>query len=495
MMSDVQKVVIAGGGTAGWVAAAALSSQLGKLLDVTLVESESIGTVGVGEATIPTHKTFHRLIGVDEREFMTATRATFKLGIAFENWEQQDKNYFHSFGRVGRATWMGDFQHMWQYANDRGWCGDMDDYCLELQAAKAGKFSTADKTNINYAYHLDAGLYANFLRTFSEARGIKRVEGEIKHVRLHADTGYIESLVLDDGESIAGDLFIDCTGFKGLLIEKALNVGLEDWSHWLPVNRALAVQTALTEEALPYTRSMAHSAGWQWRIPLQHRVGNGFVYCNDYLSDDEAYAGLMANIQGEMVSEPRLIPFSTGKRKSQWYKNCVSLGLSSGFLEPLESTSIHLIQVGVTRLIQMFPFSGVNDALRNRFNELSNDELISIRDFLIAHYALNKRGEGFWRERVAVPLPDSLRQRLELYKTSAIAYQDGSDLFRVDSWNQVLRGQGFHSEGYHQMGGLVAEQELKSALQDLKAGIDRTVKSMPKHADFLRQYGVNAEIS
>lgn len=489
-MSNVMRVVIAGGGTAGWIAAAALSSQLGQLLEITLVESESIGTVGVGEATIPTHKAFHRLLGIDEREFMKATRATFKLGIAFEHWAQHGDRYFHSFGRVGRSTWMGDFQHMWQYAHDRGWCGDMDEFCLELQAAEAGKFATSEKSSINYAYHLDAGLYARFLREFSEKRKVKRVEGKIKTVSLHAGTGDIESLQLDSGECVGGDLFIDCTGFSGLLIEKALNVGFEDWSHWLPVNRAIAVQTQLNEEIKPYTRSMAHSAGWQWRIPLQHRVGNGFVYCSDYISDDQAHAALLANIEGHLVSEPKLIPFSTGKRKFQWYKNCVSLGLSSGFLEPLESTSIHLIQVGITRLIQLFPFGGETAALRQRYNELSHEELVSIRDFLIAHYVLNNRSEKFWLDRANFDVPDSLKQRLELYKNNAIAYQEGGDLFRVDSWNQVLRGQGFSSEGFHQMGALVPENELKTALADLKAGINRVVDRMPKHADFLQRYGV-----
>ncbi|WP_054112511.1 tryptophan halogenase family protein [Marinagarivorans algicola] len=486
----VKKVVIAGGGTAGWITAAALSSQLGRLLDITLIESDSIGTVGVGEATIPTHKSFHQLLGIDERQFMKATRATFKLGIAFENWGQQGDRYFHSFGKVGRSTWMGHFQHMWQYANEKGLCGDIDDYCLELQAAEAGKFSLSDKANINYAYHLDAGLYAKFLRDFSEKRGVKREEGKINNVSLCVNTGFIESLTLDNGQLISGDLFIDCTGFKGILIGSALNVELEDWRHWLPVNRALAVQTTLTEEVQPYTRSMAHEAGWQWRIPLQNRIGNGFIYSNDHMSDDQAYAGLMANIQGDTVSDPKLIHFSTGKRKYQWYKNCVSLGLSSGFLEPLESTSIHLIQVGITRLIQMFPFDGVNDALRSRFNDVSNAELTSIRDFLIAHYKLNKRPENFWRERAELDLPDSLQQRLDLYKASAIAYQDDSDLFRVDSWNQVLRGQGLRSEGYHKMGYLVSDAELKRALADLKSSIEKTVNAMPKHTEFLHQYGI-----
>lgn len=487
---QIKKVVIAGGGTAGWITAAALSSQLGGLLDITLIESEDIASVGVGEATIPTHKAFHQLLGIDERQFMKATNATFKLGISFENWGQQGDCYFHSFGKVGRATWMGDFQHMWLYAKEKGLTGDseMDDYCLELQAALAGKFATSDSANINYAYHLDAGLYAEFLRKFSEKKSVNRIEGKINSVSLNANTGFIESLILDDGQKINGDLFIDCTGFRGLLIGKALNVEMEDWKHWLPVNKAFAVQTSLNEEIKPYTRSIAHGAGWQWRIPLQNRIGNGFVYSSDHLTDDQAYAEFMQKIQGEVISEPKHLNFSTGKRKHQWYKNCVSLGLSSGFLEPLESTSIHLIQVGVTRLIQMFPFNGVNDALCNRFNSISNAELTSIRDFLIAHYALNKRSEDFWRERAQVVLPDTLQQRLDLYKTSSIAFQDGSDLFRVDSWNQVLRGQGFFSEGYHHMGSLVPDADLQRALADLKSNVNRFVNGMPKHKDFLNKY-------
>lgn len=494
MVETVRKVVIAGGGTAGWITAAALSSQLGSLLDITLVESDDIGTVGVGEATIPTHKTFHRILNIDEREFMKATRATFKLGIAFENWGQVGDRYFHSFGKIGRSTWMGDFQHMWHYARSKGWCGDMDDYCFELQAAEAGKFATSEKSQINYAYHLDASLYAKFLRNYSEQRGTKRIEGKIKDVKVHPDSGFIESLALEDGQTLAGDLFIDCTGFRGLLINGALGVEYEDWSHWLPMNRALAVQTKVDEEILPYTRSIAHKAGWQWRIPLQHRVGNGLVYCSDHMSDDEAHTTLMNNISGEKVSEPRPIRFCTGKRKQVWAKNCIALGLSSGFLEPLESTSIHLIQIGATRLVQMFPFDGINDALINHYNSYSNAELESIRDFLIAHYKLNQRQDSkFWQERAALDVPDSLQHRIDLYKNSAIAYQDGADLFRVDSWNQVMRGQGLESKGYHHMGRIVGEGQLEKALADLKGQIDKAVSNMPKHGDFLRQYQVVSE--
>ncbi len=489
MEQKVKKVVIAGGGTAGWVAAAMLSGQLGKLLDVTLVESEAIGTVGVGEATIPTHKAYHRLLGINEQDFMRATRATFKLGIAFENWGKLGDRYFHSFGSIGPSTWMTDFQHMWYQARSEGWAGELDDYCFELQAAEAGKFATSEQSNLNYAYHLDASLYAQFLRQYSEQKGAKRIEGKISNVTLAPETGDISSLQLEDGQVIEGDLFIDCTGFRALLIDKALGVGYEDWSDHLPMNSALAVQTKVSQEIVPYTRSIARKAGWQWRIPLQHRVGNGHVYCSDFMSDDEAHSILMDNIEGELVSEPRPIRFITGRRKECWAKNCIALGLSSGFLEPLESTSIHLFQIGVTRLVQMFPFGGANDALRNQYNRYAREELESIRDFLILHYKLNQRTDSdFWKQRAEMDIPESLQHRIDLYTKNGIAFQEGLDLFRIDSWLQVFRGQGLESDGYHLVGQMLPNGQLKQAMTDLKQNIAKNVSNMPRHSDFIRQY-------
>lgn len=489
MEQTVRKVVIAGGGTAGWVTAAMLSSQLGRLLDITLIESDQIGTVGVGEATIPTHKTFHDFLKIDEREFMRATRASFKLGIAFEDWGRLGDRYIHSFGTIGPSNWMGDFQHMWLHAKSEGWGGALDDYCFELQAAEAGKFTTMKKGGLNHAYHLDASLYARFLRTYSEKRGVKRVEGKIQNVRLDSETGFIAGLDLDNGANVDGDLFVDCTGFRALLIGQALGIGYEDWSHWLPMNRAIAVQTKSTGEIVPYTRSIARKAGWQWRIPLQHRVGNGHVYCSDYMSDDEAHSILMDNIEGETVSDPRPIHFLTGRREKAWAKNCVALGLSSGFMEPLESTSIHLIQIGATRLVQMFPFSGINEALSNHYNTYADEEFEGIRDFLVLHYKLNNRDDSdFWKGRASMEIPDTLKHRIELYKNTAIAYQNGQDLFRSDSWLQVFRGQGLESEGYHRMGRLVPDDQLKAAFNTRKTDIAKIVSEMPKHEDFLRQY-------
>lgn len=483
------RVVIAGGGTAGWVTAAALSAQLGKLVDVTLVESDAIGTVGVGEATIPTHRSFHTLIGADEVAFMKAARATFKLGIQFENWGALGDKYIHSFGQIGKSFWMADFHHMWMQAKAEGFGGDLGDYCLELKAAEAGRFAIAEKLDLNYAYHLDAGLYAGFLWQMSEARGVTRIEGKFVDVLQDAATGFITGLVLENGDTVEGDFFVDCTGFRAALIEKALGVEYEDWSHWLPMDRAVAVQTSSTGEMPPYTRSIAHGAGWQWRIPLQHRVGNGHVYSSAYMGDDEARSILENNIDGEMMFEPRVIRFLTGRRKKLWEKNCVALGLSSGFLEPLESTSIHLFQIAATRLIQFFPFGGSNPSLADHFNRLAAEEFESIRDFIILHYYATQRDDtAFWRDRQVMDIPDTLRHRLELYRENGIVFKGDEDLFRIDSWIQVLRGQGLFNEGYHHLGRLMETATLRNNLETYAAGVQRTVDQLPKHADFVARY-------
>jgi tryptophan halogenase len=485
----VKKVVIAGGGTAGWCVAAGLVSQLGPLLDITLVESEAIGTVGVGEATIPTIRSFHHLLGLDEREFMRATQASFKLGIGFENWARLNDRYIHSFGRIGKSTWMGDFHHYWLAAKSEGFGGEVGDYCFELQAAKAGKFALSDKVEINYAYHFDAGLYGGFLRKYSEARGVKRIEGKIARVEQDPETGFIRSLVMESGERADGDLFIDCTGFRGLLIEQTLKAGFEDWGHWLRCDSALAVQTPLVGPAPPYTRAIARQAGWQWRIPLQHRVGNGLVYSSQHISEDEARATLLANLEGEALFEPRLIRFRAGRRRKAWDKNVVAVGLASGFLEPLESTSIHLFQIAVTRLIQLFPFSGINDALISRFNEQSRIELERTRDFVMLHYKLTERDDTpFWRDCRNMEIPDSLAERIALFRESALAYQGPDEIFRVDSWLQVMLGQRLEPRGYHHMAWLLGKERLRTALGSLKTNIARAVDAMPTHQEFLNRY-------
>ena len=489
----VKRVVIAGGGTAGWIAAAALSKQLGPLLEITVVESDEIGTVGVGESTIPTARTFHDLIGLDEAEFMRATQATFKLGISFENWARLGDRYVHSFGLVGKSTWMGDFQHFWLDARAQGFAGDIGDYCFEHQAAVAGRFATSPTSKINYAYHLDATIYARYLRGLCEARGVVRTEGKITSVEQHPETGFIEAVTLVSGDRIEGDLFIDCTGFRGLLIEQTLKAGYEDWTNWLPTNRALAVQTHSTEDAVPYTRAIARNAGWQWKIPLQSRVGNGLVYASDFQSDDDAHAELVANLDGEMLMEPRVIRYVSGRRRKVWSKNCIALGLASGFVEPLESTSIHLIMVGITRLIQAFPFAGCTEALAERFNVQSREEIEGVRDFIVLHYHLNQRtDQPFWTHCREMAIPDSLTQRIALFGGSAHAYQAKDELFRVDSWMQVMLGQRLEPRGYHHMARLMQPEQLRTALRDMKQHIAEAVAVLPRHQQFLDRYCAKA---
>ncbi|GGC98219.1 tryptophan halogenase family protein [Aquisalinus flavus] len=492
MEHRVRKVVIAGGGTAGWTVAAALGKVLGTLLDVTLVESDDIGTVGVGEATIPTMRTFHHLLGIDERDFMRETNATFKLGIAFENWGEVGDRYIHSFGTVGRGNWMGDFQNLWLEAREKGFAGEFGEYCFELQAAEAGRFYTGEKAPTSYAFHLDATAYGQFLRRFSEQYGVRRQEGKIATVDLDGESGDIAALVLESGERIEGDLFIDCTGFRGLLIEDALKTGYEDWTHWLPTDSALAVQTQSVAEPLTYTRAMAHDAGWQWRIPLQHRVGNGLVFCSEYLSDDAARDRLAGNIEGEQLTEPRMIRYRTGRRKSMWTRNCVALGLSSGFIEPLESTSIHLIQIGITRLLKCFPFGGISEPTRDHFNELMIKELECIRDFIVLHYKATERDDSpFWQRCRDMAIPDSLAHRIELFRQSALVHPDPHDLFRVDSWLQVMMGQRMMPQAWHRMGALMTDDQLRGTLVRMKENITRAVGQMPTHQAFIERYCAN----
>lgn len=489
MEQVVKKVVIAGGGTAGWCAAAGLSRLLGPLLDITLVESEDIGTVGVGESTIPTVRNFHHLLGIDERAFLRATNATFKLGIGFEDWARLGDRYTHSFGVIGKSTWMAPFHHMWLQARAEGWGGELRDYCFELQAAEAGKFETGENARINYAYHLDASLYGQFLRKMSEAAGVKRVEGKIKTVEQDAGTGFITALAMDNGTRVKGDLFIDCTGFRGLLIEQTLKTGYEDWGQWLPTDRALAVQTESAGPLMPYTRAAAHDAGWRWRIPLRNRVGNGLVYCSANLSDDEAHSRLLGALDAKPIIEPRLIGYKTGRRLKAWNKNCVAFGLSSGFVEPLESTSIHLFQIGITRLVQLFPFGGVTDAVVDHYNDMSRKELEGVRDFVVLHYKATERSDSaFWRDRAAMAIPDSLAQRIDLFTQSGQAYQEATDLFRVDSWVQVLLGQRQEPRSWHLLGKFMDGGQLQTALTGLKGSIAAAVNRMPTHEQFLDSY-------
>jgi tryptophan 7-halogenase len=486
----INRIVIAGGGTAGWMAAAALSKLMGKHLTVTLVESDQIATVGVGEATIPTLHIFHRLLGIPESEFMATTNATFKLGISFENWRGVDKNYIHSFGFLGRDSWAAQFHHFWVKGLQKGFSEDIGEYCTEHLACRKGQFAVAPNQELNHAYHLDAARYASYLRKLAEAYKVKRVEGKISRVNLHDQTGFITSLSMEDGQLIEGDLFIDCTGFRALLIEQALKTGYDDWSHWLPMNRAVAMQTtSKIEEHVPYTRAMAHDSGWQWRIPLQTRTGNGIVFCDQYMSEDEAIYKLQNNVLGEAINQPRVIRFVTGTRRKHWHKNCVALGLSSGFIEPLESTSIHLIQRGIIKLLQLFPSGTIEQSNIDEFNAQMRTELENIRDFIVAHYHVTERQDSpFWRHCRTMEIPDSLKHRLTLFKRSGGFFKKDGELFNTASWLQVLVGQGLLPQQYHPIVDFMDDAELKQFLDNIKSTTQSTVAKWPHHMDFIRSY-------
>jgi len=487
--APITKVVIAGGGTAGWIAAAVLSKALGKRLDITLVESDQIPTVGVGEATIPALHTLHQILGLEEKAFMSKTNATFKLGIAFENWRDQGQSYIHSFGQAGKDFWACSFVHFWLAGLSRGQTAGYGDYCLEHLAARENKFALVKNTKLNYAYHLDAGLYAGLLRRHSEARGVRRQEGRISRVNLDPKTGFIESLSLDSGEVVEGDLFIDCTGFRSLLMGEALKVGYEGWSHWLPCDRAVAMQTESHGDPVPYTRSIAHSAGWQWQIPLQNRVGNGLVYCSRYLDDDRAVDLLQSHLPGKARTAPKFIRFKAGSRERHWHKNCVALGLASGFLEPLESTSIHLIQRGVLRLVQLFPVAGINASDIAEFNEQTRIDVERIRDFIILHYKVTDRTDSeFWRYCKNMDIPGELAQRIDLFRESGRVFKKGNELFAEESWIQVMLGQGILPDQCHPVAATMGERELESLLEMIRTKMRQQADQLPTHKDFLRQY-------
>lgn len=493
----VRRVVICGGGTAGWMVAAGVAKVLGKRLDIKLIESDEIGTVGVGEATIPTLMNFHNLLEINEQEFMAETQATFKLGISFEEWRNVKENYIHSFGFTGVDHWTAGFQHFWHKGVERGLASDYGDYCLELKASLEHRFAHLPNNGMNYAYHLDASRYAKYLRRLSEPRGVQRIEGKIVRYTKHEEgerRGDVRSIVLESGQEIEGDLFIDCTGFRGLLIGDAMEEPMEDWSQWLFCDRAIAVQTEAVADAIPLTRSMAHQAGWQWRIPLQHRVGNGIVYSSRYLDDDTARKQLLANVEGRTLIEPRVIKFKPCQRKETWKGNVVAIGLSSGFLEPIESTSIHLIQRSVVRLMQMFPSDGVRQTDIAEYNAQCNHEIEHIRDFIILHYHVNNRTDSqFWIDCREMSIPDSLRHRIDLFRETGRVFRVPNELFAENSWIQVMLGQGIMPRSHHQTADLMGDEELKQFLGNIKSNVDRTVVQLPTHQAYVQRYCGRAE--
>lgn len=491
-MNAINKVVILGGGTAGWMAAAALAKVLGHLT-VELVESEQIGTVGVGEATIPTLLFFNRLLGIDEVDLLRETQATFKLGIAFENWRRPGSDYFHGFGSTGKDFWAAGFHNFWRRGIEEGMTCSFGDYCLEVQAARAGRFS--HEGGINYAYHIDASRYGQYLCKLAQRNGVKRTEGRVTRVEQQPQTGDIVALELADGSRVQGDLFIDCSGFRGLLIEQTLACGYEDWSHWLPCDRAVAIASDVLPDAPPYTRAIAHDSGWRWQIPLRERTGNGLVYASHHLSDDEAAARLLSELDGEAHGEPRYIRFTTGRRRQQWYKNCVAIGLSAGFIEPLESTSIHLIQQNILKLIKLFPSDVILSQDRDEFNRHADFDYEQILDFIVLHYHLTERDDSaFWRHCASMEVPASLHERIALFAESGRFFVRNNELF-VDSWFQVMIGQGLVPKRYHRVVAQMPVPELEQFLSSIRRTINAKVEAMPAHSFYLERLLAKAQRS
>jgi tryptophan 7-halogenase len=491
----IRRVVIVGGGTAGWMAAAAFSRFLDNgYTEITLIESDEIGTVGVGEATIPPITTYNGMLGIDENEFLRASQGTFKLGIEFVNWGAIGQRYFHPFGMHGRDIEGVLFHQLWMRERTRRPVPDISAYCMSAVAAARGRFArpTGDPrhpiSHLAYAFHFDAGLYARFLRAYAERGRVTRVEGKIGDVALRSEDGHVESVQLESGQRIEGDLFIDCSGFRGLLIEQALQTGYDDWTHWLPCDCALAVPTTNVGEPDPFTRSTAHSAGWQWRIPLQHRTGNGHVYASSYMADDEAQRILMANLEGQALAEPRRLSFTTGRRRKCWNRNVIALGLSSGFLEPLESTSIHLIQAGISRLMNLFPDRNFDDAERDEFNRQMESAYDGIRDFIILHYKATARDDSeFWNYCRTMSIPDSLAHKIELFRTKGRVFRHDDELFTVPSWVAVMLGQNIVPERYDPIADALDEEKVAAAIEQVRAAFEQTAAQMPSHAQFIAQ--------
>ena len=488
----LKEITIVGGGTAGWMTAALLSKLFTRGYTIRLIESEEIGTIGVGEATIPAIQTYLQLAGISPVEMAKATQATFKLGIEFVDWRAPGTSYIHGFGKIGQdMLWLHPHQ-LWLKMAGKGLARHFDHYSLNCLAARKNRFSPPDKrqpgsplADLDYAYQFDASLFAAFLRRQCEARGVERVEGRIVSVQQRED-GFVDGVTLADGRSVGGDLFIDCSGMRGLLIGDALGVGYEDWSHWLPCDRALAVPCESAAVLTPYTRSTARGAGWQWRIPLQHRIGNGHVYSSAYTNDDEAATVLMANLDGKPLADPRPVRFRPGKRDRSWDKNVVAIGLSSGFLEPLESTSIHLIQTAILRLIALFPGSEFNQADIDEYNRQADFEYADVRDFIIAHYKVTDREDTpFWAYVKHMDVPTSLAERLDLFRASGRFFIHGkAELFREESWVQVLIGQGLQMR-YDPMVDMIPEEQVASYLRDIEEVIEDAASRMPLHADFI----------
>lgn len=494
--SPLKSIVIVGGGSAGWMTAAALADAVGRSCQITLIESEEIGTVGVGEATIPPIRTFNQRIGIDEATFVKETAGSYKLGIQFVDWSRIGQSYFHPFGQYGAEFDKVPFYHHWmrEFLNGKI-SGPIDEFSMCWAMAKAGKFAhpQADRRKIqstfDYAYHFDAGLYAGFLRRLSETRGVTRLEGRVVEVGQRAEDGFIESVTLHNGTVVSGELFIDCSGFRGLLIEDTLKVGYENWQHWLPCDRAIAVPCEKQAEITPYTRSTAKTAGWQWRIPLQHRTGNGYVHCSEFISEDEATETLMGSLDGAPLADPRTLRFVTGRRRKFWDRNCVAIGLSAGFMEPLESTSLHLIQYGILRLIALLPDSEMSLLLAQEYNRQTSAEYERIRDFLILHYKATTRSDAeLWRYCSAMEIPDSLQYKIDHFRSHGMLVSDERELFANPSWIAVYLGQDIIPQRAPAITSMRAGVPVAERMQMIALAMEEAVAEMPMHADFLARH-------
>jgi len=492
--SRIRDIVIVGGGTAGWMAAAAFAKVLGADCSIRLVESEEIGTVGVGEGTVPHLKLFNNLLGIDDVEFVKNTQGTFKLGVQFNDWGRLGDSYVHGFGTIGHDVGLLPFHQYWIKAHRAGKAQDIGAYSLNTVAAPRGRFmpSASDAppgsplANVAYAYHFDAGKYARFLRGYAEQRGVHRTEGKVARTVLHPDSGFVEAIVLESGECIEGELFIDCSGFRGLLIEQALHTGYDDWTHWLPCDRAMAVPCENVGPPTPYTRSTARAAGWQWRIPLQHRTGNGYVYSSAHVSDDEAAATLLGHLDGKPMGEPRLLRFTTGVRRQAWNRNVVALGLAGGFMEPLESTSIYMIQSGIARLLNLFPQRDFSPVLIDRYNTQSRFEYEHIRDFLILHYHATERDDTpFWNQCRTMSIPAELADNMRLFRDSGRFFRNGEEMFATPSWVQVMLGQRIVPQSYHPMVDQMPDAELAEFMASVGHVVASCVEVMPPHQAFI----------
>lgn len=491
----IKTVVIVGGGTAGWMAAAALVHRFGpnRQIKITVVESNAIGTVGVGEATVPQMREFLKRLKIDEVDFVRQTNATFKLAIAFDGWAGAGTRFMHPFADHGAPILGAPFQHHWTKLHKLGLAQCLDDYCLASGLAQAGKFAlprpgeASGMLPFNYAFHFDATLVAAYLKRWALGAGVQRVEGTIVKVARDRESGDVAALALDDGRTVEGEFFIDCSGFRGLLIEETLETGFDDWSHWLPCDRAAAIPCRSSEAPMPYTRSLASRAGWQWRIPLQHRVGNGHVYCSAFISDEDALKALEAELQGPALAEPRLLRFTTGMRRRTWNHNVFALGLAAGFLEPLESTSIYLVQKGLSDLINNFPTRVDNPVLRDEVNRRSREHWQHIRDFIILHYALNGRvGEPFWDACRRMPLPDSLAEAITLFRHTGRVREMHAAFFRHGSWLSIFAGLGVVPDYYHPAVDDIDQAALEQELRNMASGVSEAVAGAPDHTGFIR---------